>query len=116
MLHLPTPTERARMYIDISVLDNECTRLACLLADRGMEHLTVPDPRTPQRAGADLEDEFSDELGKAYARIAEAGSDEDAILPSMIINMASKLAILATDLSIRSDRDASDIIRTIGGR
>ncbi|ORT54662.1 hypothetical protein [Streptomyces sp. CB03238] len=104
------------MYVDMAVLDQECVRLACLMADRSMEHLTVPEARSPEEQGAALEAEFSAELGKSYARIAAAGSDEECILPSLLMEMAGKLSILATDVSLRSDRDAADVIRSIGGR
>lgn len=66
------------MCVDMVVLDQECVRLACLMADRGMESLTLPRSRSPQEEGAALEAEFSAELGKSYARIAAAGSDEGA--------------------------------------
>lgn len=104
------------MYIDVTALDQECVRLACLLADRGMEHLTLPADGSPQEQGAALEDEFSAELGKSYTRLAEAGYDEECILPSMLMVMVGKLAILATELALRSDRDAAEVIRSIGGR
>ncbi|MFJ2589685.1 hypothetical protein [Streptomyces sp. NPDC087538] len=104
------------MYVDMTVLDEECTRLACLMADRSMERLTVPEVRSPEEQGADLEAEFSSELEKSYIRIAAAGSDPECILPSMLMDMAGKLSILATDLSLRSDRDTAEVIRSIGGR
>ncbi|MFJ2278807.1 hypothetical protein ACIOEZ_32185 [Streptomyces sp. NPDC087866] len=104
------------MYIDMKVLDQECIRLACLMAERGMEHVTLPAARTPQEEGAALEAEFSQELGRSYARIAAAGSDEECILPSLLMEMAGKLSTLATELSLRDDRDAAEVIRTIGGR
>ncbi|MEU3279228.1 hypothetical protein [Streptomyces antibioticus] len=104
------------MYVDMSALDEECTRLACLMADRSMEHLTIPEARSPEEQGAQLEAEFSSELEKSFARIAAAGSDPECILPSMLMEMAGKLAILATDVSLRGDRDAATVIRSIGGR
>ncbi|MEU1312625.1 hypothetical protein ABZ419_27550 [Streptomyces cinnamoneus] len=104
------------MYVDMAVLDQECVRLACLMADRGMEHLTLPEARSPEEQGAALEAEFSTELGKSYARIAAAGSDEECILPSLLMGMAGKLSTLATELSLRSDRDAAEVIRSIGSR
>ncbi|MER0476829.1 hypothetical protein ABR737_00400 [Streptomyces sp. Edi2] len=104
------------MYIDMTVLDQECVRLAYLMTDRGMEHLTLPASRSPQEEGAGLEAEFSVELGKSYARIAEAGSDGECILPSLLMVMAGKLSALATELSLRSDREAAEVIRSIGGR
>ncbi|OYP10227.1 hypothetical protein CFC35_41255 [Streptomyces sp. FBKL.4005] len=111
-----TVAKESRVYVDMAVLDQECTRLACLMADRSMEHLTVPEARSPEQQGADLEAEFSSELEKAFIRIAAAGSDPECILPSMLMEMAGKLAILATDVSLRSDRDAAAVIRSIGGR
>ncbi|MFG2881082.1 hypothetical protein ACGFYV_01920 [Streptomyces sp. NPDC048297] len=36
------------MYVDVTVLDQECVPLACLMADRGMEHLITPPARSPQ--------------------------------------------------------------------
>ncbi|MGW1037593.1 hypothetical protein [Streptomyces antibioticus] len=104
------------MYVDMAALDEECTRLACLMADRSMEHLTVPEPRTPEEQGAALEAEFSGELERSFARIVAAGSDPECILPSMLMGMAGKLAILATDVSLHGDRDAATVIRSIGGR
>ncbi|MYV40176.1 hypothetical protein GT030_15205 [Streptomyces sp. SID1328] len=104
------------MYVDMAVLDEECVRLACLMADRSMEHLTIPEARTPQEQGAALEAEFSSELERSFARIAAAGSDPECILPSMLMGMAGKLAILATDVSLHGDRDAATVIRSIGGR
>ncbi|MGW2181277.1 hypothetical protein ACWCXX_24890 [Streptomyces sp. NPDC001732] len=94
----------------------ECTRLAVLMADRSIEHLVVPEARSPEQQGADLEAEFSSELENSYVRIAAAGSDPECILPSMLMGMAGKLAILATDVSLRSNRDAAAVIRSIGGR
>ncbi|GHF35078.1 hypothetical protein GCM10018772_70780 [Streptomyces fumanus] len=106
------------MYVDMAALDEECTRLACLMADRSMEHLTVPDARSPEQQGADLEAEFSSELERSFARIVTAGSDPECILPSMLMAMAGRLAILATDVSLLSDQDtdAATVIRSIGGR
>lgn len=104
------------MYVDMAVLDEECTRLACLMADRSMEHLVVPEARSPEQQGADLEAEFSGELEKAFGRIAAAGSDPECILPSMLMGMAGKLAVLATDVSLHGERDAATVIRSIGGR
>ena len=79
-------------------------------------HLTVPEARSPEEQGAALEAEFSTELARSYALIAEAGSDEECILPSMLMETAGKLSILATDLSLRSDRNAAEVIRSIGGQ
>ncbi|MEU9267282.1 hypothetical protein AB0E04_17780 [Streptomyces sp. NPDC048251] len=104
------------MYVDMTALDEECTRLACLMADRSMEHLSVPEACFPGEQGASLEAAFSSELEKAFARIAAAGSDPECILPSMLLGMAGKLAILATDVSLRGDRGATAVIRSIGGR
>ncbi|MCX4481956.1 hypothetical protein OOK44_36885 [Streptomyces cellulosae] len=106
------------MYVDMAALDEECTRLACLMADRSMEHLTIPEARSPEQQGADLEAEFSSELERSFARIVAAGSDPECILPSMLMGMAGKLAILATDVSLRADpdTDAAKVIRSIGGR
>jgi hypothetical protein len=86
------------------------------MADRGMDQLTLPSARSPQEEGVAMEEAFAAELGKSYARIAAAGSDEECILPSMLMAMAGKLSILATELSLRSDRDAAEVIRSIGGR
>lgn len=104
------------MYVDMAALDEESVRLACLMADRSMEHLTIPEARTPQEQGDALEAEFSSELERSFARIVAAGSDPECILPSLLMNMAGRLAILATDVSLHGDRDASDVIRSIGGR
>ncbi|OEV12991.1 hypothetical protein [Streptomyces nanshensis] len=104
------------MHVDMAVLDQECVRLASLMADRGMEQLTVPSARTPQEEGAAIEEEFAAELEKSFARIAAAGSDEECILPSLLMVMASKLSILAVDVSLRGDQDAAEVIRAIGGR
>lgn len=104
------------MYVDMTVLDQECVRLACLMADRGMDHLILPPPRSPQEEGAALEAEFSAELEKSFDRIVAAGSDAECVLPSMLMQMAGKLTALATELSLRGDRDAAEVIRTIGGR
>ncbi|UQI49820.1 hypothetical protein M1P56_35615 (plasmid) [Streptomyces sp. HU2014] len=100
----------------MAVLDQECVRLACFMADRGMEQLTLPSARSPEEEGAALEAEFSAELGKSFARIAAAGSDEACILPSMLMGMAGKLSCLAVELSMRSDRDTAEVIRSIGGQ
>lgn len=67
------------MYVDMTALDEECTRLACLMADRSMEHLTVPEACSPEEQGASLEADFSSELEKSFARIATAGSDPECI-------------------------------------
>ncbi|MFC5724882.1 hypothetical protein ACFP1Z_32520 [Streptomyces gamaensis] len=67
------------MHVDVTVLDEECARLACLMADRGMAQLTLPSARSPEEEGAAIEEEFATELGKSYARIAAAGSDEECI-------------------------------------
>jgi hypothetical protein len=104
------------VYVDMAVLDQECVRLACLMADRSMEHLTVPEARSPEEQGAALEAEFSCELERSFARIAAAGSDPECILPSLLMGMAGRLAILATDVSLHGDRDAAEVIRSIGGR
>ncbi|MEU2899647.1 hypothetical protein ABZ690_08025 [Streptomyces sp. NPDC006967] len=104
------------MYVDMAALDEECVRLACLMADRSMEHLTIPEARSPEEQGAALEVEFSSELERSFARLAAAGSDPECILPSMLMGMAGRLAILATDVSLHDDRDATDVIRSIGGR
>ncbi|MFJ2193720.1 hypothetical protein ACIOJE_38190 [Kitasatospora sp. NPDC087861] len=100
----------------MTVLDQECVRLACLMATRGMDRLTVPSEMSPEEVGEALEAEFGAELGKSYVRIAEAGSDEECILPSLLMVMAGKLSVLATEVSLRSDRDTVDVIRSIGGR
>ncbi|MFD0253663.1 hypothetical protein ACFVGX_22415 [Streptomyces sp. NPDC127113] len=104
------------MHVDMAALDEECVRLACLMAERSMEHLTIPEARTPQEQGAALEAEFSSELERSFARIVAAGSDPECILPSMLMSMAGRLAILATDVSLHGDRDAAEVIRSIGGR
>lgn len=107
------------MYVDMAVLDEECVRLACLMADRSMEHLTVPEARSPEQQGADLETEFSNELERSFARIVAAGSEPECVLPSMLMGMAGRLAVLATDVSLRAadrDTDAAAVIRSIGGR
>ncbi|MFJ9931341.1 hypothetical protein ACIRU5_35645 [Streptomyces misionensis] len=67
------------------------------MADRSMEHLTVPDARSPEQQGADV-------------------ADPKCILPRMLMGMAGKLAILATDVSLRGNRDAAAVIRSIGGQ
>jgi hypothetical protein len=103
------------MYIDMTVLDQECTRLACLMAERGMDHLTLPPSRSPQEEDAALEAEFSVELEKSFDKIVAAGSDAECVLPSMLMQMVGKLTALATELSLRSDRDAAEVIRSIGG-
>ncbi|WP_405775908.1 hypothetical protein [Streptomyces sp. NBC_01538] len=59
---------------------------------------------------------FSSSLEKPFARIAAAGPGPECILPSMLMGMAGKLAILATDVSLRGDRDAAAVIRSIGGQ
>ncbi|MFE4263309.1 hypothetical protein [Streptomyces sp. NPDC056883] len=104
------------MYVDVKVLDQEVVRLACLMATRGMEDLTLPAQGSPEERGAALEEEFSQELGKSYGRIADAGSDEECILPSLLMGMAGKVSALATELSMRGDRDAAEVIRSIGVR
>ncbi|WP_431959354.1 hypothetical protein [Actinacidiphila sp. bgisy160] len=103
------------MDIDLPVLDQEARRLALLMTENGMEHLTIPATRSPQEAGAAIEERFSAELGVAYARLAAAGSDEQAILPSLLMAMAGQVAMLAIELSLRTDRDAADVIRSMGG-
>lgn len=84
------------------------------------QHGTPHHPRSalPEQQGADLEAEFSSELERSFARIVAAGSDPECILPSMLMGMAGKLAILATDVSLRADpdTDAAKVIRSIGGR
>ncbi len=104
------------MYVDMTVLDQECVRLACLMAEHGMEQLTLPSTMSEQEAGEALEEAFAAQLEKSYVRIAEAGSDEACILPSLLMVMAGKLSTLATEVSLRSDRDAVEVIRSIGGR
>ncbi|MFM9540025.1 hypothetical protein [Streptomyces turgidiscabies] len=104
------------MSVDMTALDEEYTRLAGLTADRSMEHLTVPETCSPAEQGASLEADFSSQLEKSFARIAAAGSDPECILPSMLMGMAGKLAILVTDVSLRGDGDAAAVIRSIGGR
>lgn len=104
------------MYVDLPVLDQEARRLARLMADHGMEHLTLPATRSPQEAGAAIEERFGAELGESYARIAAAGTDEECILPSLVMAMAGQVATLAIEISLRSDRDAAAVIDGIGGR
>lgn len=104
------------MYVDMTVLDQECVRLACLMADRSMEHLTLPPTRSEPEEGAAIEEEFGAELATSYARIAAAGSDEECILPSLLMAMAGRLSILATEVSLRTDRDVTEVIRSVGGR
>lgn len=99
------------MYIDMAVLDQECVRLACLMADNGMEHLTLPSERTEEQEGAAIEDVFSVELAKSVTRIAEAGSDRECILPSMVMILAGKLSIFAIMEGLRTDRDAAAVLR-----
>ncbi|MDX3098982.1 hypothetical protein PV417_31515 [Streptomyces sp. ME19-03-3] len=98
------------------MLDQEARRLALLMAENGMEHLTIPATRSPQDAGVDIEEKFSAELGVSYARLAAAGTEEECILPSLLMAMAGQVATLAIEISLRSDRDAAEVIRTIGGR
>jgi len=104
------------VYIDMNTLDQECTRLACLMAERGTDSLLLPSARTPQEDGQLLEEEFGAELAESFARIAAAGSEVECILPTLLMHMTSKLTCLATELSMRGDGDrgAVDIIRSIG--
>ena len=103
------------MYVDVAAVDQEARRLACLMAENGLEHVTLPAARTPEEQGADIEERFSTELNTSYARIAAAGSDPECILPSLLMAMASQTAALAVEISLRSDRDVADVIRSIGG-
>ncbi|MFJ2864147.1 hypothetical protein [Kitasatospora sp. NPDC087314] len=73
------------MYVDVTVLDQECVRLACLLANRGMDRLTLPPTRSPEDEGEALEEKFGAELGKSYLRLAAAkpadGDGQQAVGP-----------------------------------
>jgi hypothetical protein len=111
-----TAVKEFSMYVDTTVLDEECVRLACLMAACGMEQIAVPAARSAQEEGAALEERFGAELATSYARIAAAGSDEECILPSLLMAMAGKLSCLAAEISLVSDRDAAEVIRSIGGR
>ncbi|MFD1858180.1 hypothetical protein ACFSKR_31325 [Kitasatospora cinereorecta] len=104
------------MYVDMAALDEECVRLACLMADRSMEHLTSPEARSPRSKVRLWRRSSPASWSGPFARLAAAGSDPECILPSMLMGMAGRLAILATDVSLHGDRDAADVIRSIGGR
>ncbi|MFE4250217.1 hypothetical protein ACFRU3_12010 [Streptomyces sp. NPDC056910] len=102
------------MYIDVNALDQEARRLACLMADLAMECITLPQARSPEQEGAEIEERFSTELGASHARIAAAGSDEECILPSLLMAMAGQVAALAAEISLQSDRDVVEVIHSIG--
>lgn len=104
------------MYVDVATLDQEARRLACLMADHGLEHITLPAARSPEEEGTNLEERFSTELAMSYDRIAAAGSAPECILPSLLMVMAGQTAALAAEIALRSDRDVAEVIRSIGGR
>ncbi|MEK0097847.1 hypothetical protein WDA79_04885 [Streptomyces sp. A475] len=102
------------MYIDVNALDQEARRLACVMADLAMESVTLPQARSPEQEGAEIEERFSTELGASHARIAAAGSDEECILPSLLMAMAGQVAALAAEISLQSHRDVAEVIRSVG--
>ncbi|ARF81992.1 hypothetical protein ACIG0C_29710 [Kitasatospora aureofaciens] len=104
------------MYVDVTMLDQECVRLAGLMAGQGMDRLTLPPTTSLEDDGTALEKAFTAELSASYHRIAAAGSDEECILPSLLMTMTGKLSALATEVALRSDRDVAEVIRSIGGR
>ncbi len=68
---------RRGVYVDVTVLDQECVRLAGLMAGHGMDRLTLPSTTFPEDEGAALEEVFAGELAESCLRVAEAGSDEE---------------------------------------